>query len=646
MEKSLFTKTAKILGTPTSTCWAQVFSQEASDEKSSQTRGKLFAVLEIKASDDFQAAIVGHDAWDKLAANYFNQEGAPFEVLESSVNLAVDEIKAEMAGFESSSKDNWQLSVAAAVLWGKIMYLAVVGKSSVQLLRDRQLKTILTGAVWNFARPSSVLTASGYVNKDDLFIISSSGFNQLIDEQALTEVAVEKELNEVVEIITPRVHSLPDSSQIAALLIKLELVEKLDLKEEEIVIVDSEQPREKIWVKLLTRFVTFRNRLFKFKTSVERPLYVGSSKREVRKHRLVLLVLISLSFLLIISITFTIIQRSRSAKLSKFNSLYSEVERLYKEGEDLLSINPGEARSSFQKASELLNELKGLSLNKGKVSELEEKIASGLANSLQKVEVGAAATFLDLNLVRSGTKATKLSGYDDKLVFWDENGKSLVIVEGETKSAQIVAGGDELSGFVNLAAASDFGYLLTDNGIWRVDLKNRTKSKVIEKSDKWGSISDIYTYAGNIYLLDQTNHQVHKYTAAQTGYEPRLDFITAEGRPDFSKAISLTIDGVIWVVTGEGYLYKIMGGRAELVQITGIDKPMRPVAIDGDERSSHLYILDPSNNRVVVLTKDGRYWSQYISADFSQATDLKVFEPEKRMFLLSASKIFLVNLSK
>ena len=660
MDTYIFPKTAKLAGTAKETSWSQVFLQEAQQPEIAQARGQLFAVLEIRAGGEFSAANAGRETWEKLASSYFGQDtGEPLETLETSLGAASAEIEKQMHESTLNDKEQWRFALIAAALWGKVLYLAAIGGAKAQLVRNSAVQTVISSQPKILSEPAKIELASGYAEEGDLLILGSAGFAEIIDLANLQTAIQQTEVEEMAATLAPKIHSLADSSTVAALFIKLAMAVAPTPEEEGIVfaqaeveqprLVEQEGEREKVkeWFKVVVKlkrlFAQIKLKFFTRGAS----LYLREQRFDRKKRqKFILSLLLILLLLFTVSVFWGLSRRGQMAKRAQFTALFEEAIQLYDQGQGLLELNPGKARENFQDSAKVLAEIKLIGLEKGKVKELEAKISEGLLKSLQLVTIDNPVVFLDLNLVKNGAAGSKIAGFDKTLVVWDMSGKSVLSINAETKSAAVVAGGSEITAGKLLAAGNDFAYVYTDNdGIWRINLRDKSKKKVIEKENAWGEIVDIYSYAGNIYLLDRVNNQVHKYAAARDGYGPLTGFIVDEAEKDLSQAKSLAIDGLIWVISGNGEISKLLGGRVERLELTGLDKPIADaVAVDGDERAKYLYILDKAGKRVVVATKEGQYWSQYVSEAFVQASDLAVDEPAKKMFVLAQNKIFVIDL--
>ena len=77
----------------------------------------------------------------------------------------------------------------------------------------------------------------------------------------------------------------------------------------------------------------------------------------------------------------------------------------------------------------------------------------------------------------------------------------------------------------------------------------------------------------------------------------------------------------------------------------GVDPAFgKNVAVYTSDTTTNLYVLDSENKRVVVLAKDGTYFSQYVWKDAIIPTQLAVSEDQKKIYLLASGQLYAIDL--
>ncbi|PJA49210.1 hypothetical protein CO169_02625, partial [Candidatus Shapirobacteria bacterium CG_4_9_14_3_um_filter_39_13] len=162
------------------------------------------------------------------------------------------------------------------------------------------------------------------------------------------------------------------------------------------------------------------------------------------------------------------------------------------------------------------------------------------------------------------------------------------------------------------------------------------------KDETWGEIVDIEGFTGSLYLLDSQG-EIWKYPAIEGGFGEKQKWL--QQKADFSSAVSLAIDGSLWVLTQDGQILKFLQGQKDSFALSGLNKPFfEPRALFTDFDSQNLYVLDKGNARIVVLSKNGEYQAEYHWSELNQAQDLVVIEAEKKIFCLLGNKIYLMEM--
>ncbi|HKZ35712.1 MAG TPA: hypothetical protein VJ242_03270, partial [Patescibacteria group bacterium] len=114
---------------------------------------------------------------------------------------------------------------------------------------------------------------------------------------------------------------------------------------------------------------------------------------------------------------------------------------------------------------------------------------------------------------------------------------------------------------------------------------------------------------------------------------------------DLSSAVSMAIDGSVWVLFSDGTIVKYVRGVKDVFVVTGLDEALvEPIKIYTSPEVDNLYILDRQSTRVVVIGKNGEYQSQHRWPGVAGAKDLVVSEELKKILFLTGEKVFSLDL--
>jgi len=159
-----------------------------------------------------------------------------------------------------------------------------------------------------------------------------------------------------------------------------------------------------------------------------------------------------------------------------------------------------------------------------------------------------------------------------------------------------------------------------------------------------GEIADAKYYADNVYVLDAKNNQIYVYRNAT-----RQNWLK-EANVYLKDAISMAIDGNIFILKGDGEILKLFKGRKENFSLQDINPPISaPAKIDTDADFKYLYILDPPNKRILVFEKECSQEkcgliAQYTSQRFNDLQDFAVDEKNNLMYVLNQGIVYKINL--
>ncbi|MFA6466334.1 MAG: hypothetical protein WCV71_00540 [Patescibacteria group bacterium] len=190
----------------------------------------------------------------------------------------------------------------------------------------------------------------------------------------------------------------------------------------------------------------------------------------------------------------------------------------------------------------------------------------------------------------------------------------------------------------SLSASNEITYII-------FDLEQKQMTGDFKQSTDNTAVKDLVIYGNNLYVLDNKNNQIFKYPESGGGF--------ANGQPwlketlDTSNSSSLTIDGGIYTIDNDGTIKNFLKGALERFDYHAPRPNIGPNAIIKTFRDSdYLYIIDPSNNRVLILNKDGNIKDQYASQKFDNLKDLAIDPEEKAIYLLNNQHLYLLAVNE
>lgn len=589
---------AKVVTALTEQGWSQIHTFSPEEKEKLLARGHFLAVITLAKAEKEKAAAWGREIIARLHEEYYGEvQTPPLAKLKQTIQKVAVEIEPEA-----------QLAVTAVALVGDILYVAILGQGRLVLKRKSRLATILTGT------DQQILTASGYLQDGDFFLLGSSDFFRLIPQQAIRQALSAKSADEAAEILAPLAHESDGQGLVAALVAKT---------------VRLEEKKEK--PKILLKWP---KRLFNWQA-----IYLRVRRKEKSKKTLLTVALILL-LILTASVFLGRQQRQRFGQKQKATELARQIQDKKEESEAILSLNPARAKELLLEVQTLLEQAKAEGLTSSELTRLEKEVEALLPKVIREHEI-QPELFFDLVFLKDDARADDVVLSADNLLILDK-AKSVVyqLTSSLPNRSAIAASGEKLADSLQMTAAWPQVFVLTPEGIYQAE-KNQ-KPKLVIKAEIDSKLTvDFQTFAGSLYLL--TKETIWQYSAAEIEFSAKRNWLASQ-KAAFSKAVSMAIDGSIWVLSGEEIL-KFTRGRQEPFGVAGLDKPFsQPKAIFTNSDQERLYVLDNGNSRVVVLDKSGEYYSQYLWQGIREATGLIASEKEGKIFIFNQNEIYAIEI--
>lgn len=351
-----------------------------------------------------------------------------------------------------------------------------------------------------------------------------------------------------------------------------------------------------------------------------------------------------LMIVLLVGIGLSYKNKKESEAANNFIQKMQDARDNYDKAQSLKDLDVQAAIDSLNQAKLAVDEALKIKPGDNEARQLQQQIDGGSGEILKAFTVGDFPLWLDLDLIKKNLTAARLSLSHGNLLVLDSNQKVAVQVDLQNKSPQILAGEDKL-GEAKLASLNGAVAWIFSADKGAVRSEGKEVKAAIKPDNEWEDIVDVYGFAGNLYLLDAGANQIWKYLPTASGYSDKRPYLKEEVKANFSGAQRMQIESSIYILKTNGEILRFTQGSPDYFSISGLDKGIKgPKSFFVSDQTDNLYLLDSGNNRLVVLDKKGIYKSQYTADKFGEFTDLVVDEQGKKVYLLSASKIYSIDL--
>ncbi len=165
-------------------------------------------------------------------------------------------------------------------------------------------------------------------------------------------------------------------------------------------------------------------------------------------------------------------------------------------------------------------------------------------------------------------------------------------------------------------------------------------------SDRWIQPQTARSYEGDFYLLDSSLNQILRYEP-DYGSLPE-DYFPTSGEVDLAGVVDMALDGQVYVLYADGRILKFDDGQPVPFEITGLYEPLQnPTALFTSEEAEFLYVADAGNDRIVQLTKEGRFLQQFQAGQGEALDQLKglfASETYQLLYFVSGNKLHVTNI--
>lgn len=376
---------------------------------------------------------------------------------------------------------------------------------------------------------------------------------------------------------------------------------------------------------------------------------VGRFNRLPKTSKYLALGFISLAFVVAGSVMFLSRSHAQQAQVAAYETQAEAVEKLRdRVNGALIYKDENQARTLLAEAT---TALAALPTDTPDEQARADKIRADLGTAADQlrhvVNVPQPPMLADTTSLGADVTAQALA-LDQGTLYLLASDKNAYRVNMTTKTLEKVATGDAVG--VAKEASPDSGTItyIDDLGLSQFNEKAATLTASDAKpgaNERW---TDLYAYGGHVYVLSPggagSKTQILKFTPTTTAFGAGSDWIKAD-TTDLSDAIGIAVDGTVFVLKQNGTIVRFTSGAEVSWKQGAVDPALTaPSDIWTSDKSSYLYVLEPSTQRLVVYDKEkGTFLTQYRSDAFVGLTDFAVDEANKAIYLLASGKVYKID---
>jgi len=391
------------------------------------------------------------------------------------------------------------------------------------------------------------------------------------------------------------------------------------------------------------------------KISLSLPKIKISLPRFLFNKKLVLM-LILIFFLLI---GFLIFEKGEEKELRAYQEKMNQIESKVSQAETYLMLSEkapqvkNKANTLFKEAWEEISPLIGIASTfpsnlASQILNIKETVSSNLyqLNKLTEIQEPeqvfefSLKTFIPQKVISSGSDVFLFSPYAENVFKINQEGE-----EGKSSSSPTVKNGETLEITRKFNSASLWGdsVLLFSKPDQLTILKDGQFSASSSLPTPYldFNFSNLSTFESNLYLLDNQKGAIIKYTyfyGSEWAFPQSWLSPAIKNATDFR---SMAVDGSVWILTKNNEIQRYYAGRLqETLEIDVFPSPKLVSKIFTSSRHSYIYLMEPTQKRIMVLNKSGELIGQYHSDKFDNLLDFSVSDDGKTIYLLNGLKLY------
>jgi hypothetical protein len=221
----------------------------------------------------------------------------------------------------------------------------------------------------------------------------------------------------------------------------------------------------------------------------------------------------------------------------------------------------------------------------------------------------------DIFIIDSGRKALLQYRYDPKTNTVPDQKGQVLLREGDQVGGVTVGTLADLAWLPLIPGFEDRpSLLITDrnNNVFRYDERvDGAGLMPFADRNSWGSIGQIQTYNGRIYIADEAKGNLMRYEPGQYN-QPGKPWFSPDTPVNLADLVSMEIDGDVWLLFKNGMIMRYREGeQVPFSPENSIGLAEQPVDMYVTHQdNSNVYLVDAGQDRILVYDKSGAYVGQ------------------------------------
>lgn len=366
-----------------------------------------------------------------------------------------------------------------------------------------------------------------------------------------------------------------------------------------------------------------------------------------KRNKIILFAVCVCLVVLIANVSYINLKNKRVAGETALNELKKTVEQKQNQIDaNLLYSNENGAKKILDELTGLLEQIpQDTREGKDYYEEIIGKYNQHLETIRHVVKIDNASEIANFSNLNSKAEASNIILSNNKIFSGDSGQKTIYTLNLEDNSVTAIA---DLGQPINYLKYS-FGdngnniYYLNDTSIINLDTEtNKLSSLTIDLPGEAQNITATANYNNKYYFISKEDSQIYRYTKSGDNFSGKEKWTT--GKEKLSDPVSLSIDGQIYVLESNGRVIKYLKGEKQdfnLEEVSPSFTVAKKIYVSPD--LEYIYILEPTNKRLVIFDKTGKFLSQYQFTNLDDLKDFTVDEKTKKIYLLNKTSVYTID---
>ncbi|MCF7845555.1 MAG: hypothetical protein K9M12_02205 [Candidatus Pacebacteria bacterium] len=509
----------------------------------------------------------------------------------------------------SSGDYSGKIDIALFSVKNESFYISKIGKIKIIKASKRKIED-LSDSFYSYEPKLFQSILSGKICKKEKLIISTPEVSQLFSEKKITEKIKKDEWNsEITKDISSLVNNKFKKTSGVAIIIDNQIIEKK--KKQKVVVAEKKDSFN--FKKMVKNFILFFYR-------EEFLSFLKKTVKKIKPSKKIIILVLAVPCLLIIGTIATNLQEK--SKIKKQEKLILNMEEEFREAEEENDIE--RMKELFQEAEE---EKKENPSNKE-----FERVHSLIKEELIVLHSGGFIDDLDLIGEAKKIDPEKIILNGEDIYFYSTN-ESVIEVLGVDETYSL-----EKSNFPSTASSDGsvvFFFSPPDN-LYTIKGSNISK-KTLNLPYENSVFLSLSSFLGNPYFLDDQGYIINYSDKNPFSWTKNKEEKVEGGR-------SIAIDGSVFVLDEVGDIHRYyMREKKEIITFSIFPELSSEKEIY-TSRYSPLLVLDKTEERIIVISKEGELLKQVYLRDLKGLKDLAISNDGKKIYLLVNKQVYLLEL--